>query len=228
MKNIYVISFLLFFLLADSLHAQRKRGRYDTFGGGLLFGVNISQMDGDYFTGFDKAGFYAGLRGVVYFSSQWSLNMELLYSQKGSKIPHGTFINNREVRDRSIELNYAEVPILFKLMLTPLKNSSFLEFGGSFSKLIKANIQEKSANLIRGTIYRDISVEFQSFDFNAVVGLGFKAGEHLEFGFRYNFGVNRFYKNEDFVLPSPLSGKPKEVEFLRNYYISLFAAYQFR
>ena len=86
--------------------------------------------------------------------------MELLFSQKGSKIPHGVFITNNEVRDRTIQLNYAEVPIVFKLILTPLKNSSFIEFGGSFSRLINTNIQEKDPSRIRGTIYQEIESDF--------------------------------------------------------------------
>jgi hypothetical protein len=225
MRPVHFVLFLLFILLADSLYGQRRSKRFDTFSGGVVAGMNISQMDGDYFTGFDKAGLYAGLRGNARFSSRLSLNIDLLFSQKGSKIPHGTYVTDNEIRDRTIGLNYVEVPIMLKINLKPVVNSPFLEFGGSFSQLISTRIKEKEPGTFRGTAFKEIAQDFRSFDYNVIAGLGFNAGEHLQFALRYSFGVNKFYINEAFVPRVAFSPLPKEVEFLRNYYISLLAAY---
>ncbi len=219
--------FIVCVLIATSVHGQRRKKRPQVFAGGLVLGGSLSQIDGDYFTGFDKAGLYAGLRGIINFTHDLSFNMELLYSQKGSKIPHGTVItgNNTE-NDRLISLNYMEVPLLLKLDLSPATTSPFIEFGGSFSRLLNVNIEEKPAFQINGTVYRDIEQEFRRFDFNAVLGAGYHLDERLELAFRYNFAVSRFYINEDFERQDPFSFLVDEVEFLRNYYMSLALSFK--
>ena len=43
------------------------------------FEMNLTQIDGDYFTGFDKVGWYGGIRGIVNLNYRTSINMELLF-----------------------------------------------------------------------------------------------------------------------------------------------------
>lgn len=223
-------SILLLCCFCMSLNAQsRKRKKMQIFEGGVLFGMNISQMDGDYFTGFNKTGLYGGLRGIVNITPRISFNMELLYSQKGSKIPHGIRVTRtNEENDRIVELNYAEVPLLFRFYLTPENVSPFIEVGSSFSKLLKTNITERPKELIDGTVYEEIVDDFNPFDFNAVVGLGFNIKQKIGITFRYNYGVVKFYDNDTFIRPGPLSALTKEVEFLRNYYVSLILSYKIK
>lgn len=230
MKLQYILLPLLLIFIAGTLQAQRgrygKRAKYETFEGGLLTGLNLSQLDGDYFTGFDKAGWYGGLRGVVNLTTRLSLNIELLFSQKGSKIPHGTRITGIEVRDRIIELNYAEVPFLLKYKLSSEDKSTFIEIGWSLARLLKSNITEKEPSSIKGSVYNDLVPEFNTFDYGLIGGIGYPIGKKFELALRYNWGLNKFYVNEEYVRPDPLSGRVKEVEFLRNYHLALLLSYR--
>ena len=155
--------------------------------------------------------------------------MELLYSQKGSKIPHEIRVNGGdEIRDRIIELNYAEVPLLGKFFISPEPNSPFLEIGASFAQLLQTNITERSRATIEGTVYEDIAEEFNSFDFSGICGLGYRPLERLEITMRFHFGMVKIYDNEDFMRPNPRFSTIREVAFLRNYHFTILASYKIK
>ena len=223
---VYLCLFLSFSqVIAYGQRRRTSKKEIKRFEAGVLLGVNFSQIDGDYFTGFDKKGIYGGIRGVANVSNTTSIVVDMLYSQKGSKIPHGVVIDNQSVNDRIIGINYAEVPIVLKHKLLTTSSSPFLELGLSFSRQINTIIQEKSPGLFKGTVYREIESQFERTDMNLVAGLGAAAGSHLSIGLRYNFSLNRFYFNEAYEAPTVFSLRPREVQFLRNYYISFYAAY---
>ncbi len=203
-----------------------KKIKYEPFGAGAIVGINLSQLDGDFFTGFDKVGWYAGVRGIVNLSYRSSANMELLYSQKGSKIPHGNTLDpGQEIRDRLIALDYVEVPIIFKYNLNPKPNGIFIEIGASFARLINTTIEEKDPRNIRGTVYQNITEDFRSTDLNIIGGLGIDIGKLFEVNARLTHAVNKFYVNENYVRPAPFSMMPEEIQFLKNYHFSLMMVY---
>ena len=232
LKKSFILLITLVFGCAIMLQAQgRKKNRLQIFEGGVLAGFSLTQMDGDKFSGFDKTGIYAGIRGIVNFTPRISMNMELLYSEKGSKIPHGRRVNGREIRDRVIDLNYAEVPILFKFFLTPEKNSPFIEIGPSFSQLLRTNIIEKDPSYIEGTVFEEIALEFNSFDLNAIIGLGFRPHQRIETTLRYSYGLSKVYHDEDYYRPTSISHRSqttREVDFLRNYQLTLLVSYRIK
>ncbi len=228
MSRLLVIGFLTL-LVSEALHAQRysNRDHKNVFGFTLIAGVNNSQLDGDYFTGFNKVGFYGGLRGGATLSARTALNVELLYSVKGSRIEHSGAFNEFAPRDRLIALSYAEVPILFKYALTPtVETGAFVEVGASIGRLIGTTIEEDSADEIVGTVYGEIKNQFNSNEISMIGGLGYDLGGSWGLTLRYSFGLSRIYFNPDFVRPDPLSTRTKEVEFLRNYHLSLFISYK--
>ena len=218
---------------AEFSHGQvRKRTRqytprYSTFEFGLLGGRSFSQLDGDYFTGFDKGGWYGGLRGIVNVSNRLGIHVEMLYSQKGSRIPHGTVISENSVNDRLVSMDFAEVPVLLRVQLSETRKSGFFEFGGYFGRLIDTSVEERIIPGIRGgTQYEDIVPEFKSSEVGLMTSLGIGIGQHLEMSFRYSFALSKIYVNENFVLPPTGSPFRKEVQFLRNYHLSLLLAYR--
>jgi len=77
--------------------------------GGLSVGLNLTQLDGDQFYGFNQAGICAGPMVIIPFGKEkkWSVSMELLYSQKGSYHRGGTDTTYYRLR-----LQYAEIPVL--------------------------------------------------------------------------------------------------------------------
>ena len=204
----------------------RSKPKFETFEMGILTGLNLSQMDGDYFQGYDKLGLMFGFQGIMNLSRGMGIQIELLYSQKGSRIEHGTVITPQSRKDRIIDLRYAEVPILVRLLLEPKKeNTAYVTIGFSVAQRIGIQIIENDKNDIRGTVYQDIKDEFTSREINLVVGLS-KYFQRLSLGIRFVYGLTRFYENEFFEEPAPFALQPKEVEFLRNYHLSLYAGYR--
>lgn len=90
---------LLIVILPLSLSAQR-------FHGGLLAGMNVSQIDGDTWAGFSKAGFVGGAYVFTDFTEKWGAQLEIKYSSKGSASPKYSYDNIK------FRLRYIEIPIL--------------------------------------------------------------------------------------------------------------------
>ena len=100
MKKIILLVVFLFPALAQ---AQR-------FKGGVLGGINASQVRGDAFTGYNKAGVLAGAFVTTELSENFFWQMEFKYSQKGSrKNPN----HEKQDFDKYImRLGYMELPVL--------------------------------------------------------------------------------------------------------------------
>jgi hypothetical protein len=94
-------------VLSGIIFSQKANSQ--RFLGALSAGMNLTQVDGDEFYGFNKVGLNVGPMVILPFgkSRMWSVSMELLYSQKGS-YHHGSTDSTtfRLVQD------YAEVPIV--------------------------------------------------------------------------------------------------------------------
>jgi len=105
MKKQFLLPFLLilFFLALKPAHAQRILG-------GISVGANFCQVDGDQFYGFRKVGINFGLMVMIPFGKKknWSVTMELLYSQKGSYHKGGT-----DSTYYRLNLDYIDIPVMF-------------------------------------------------------------------------------------------------------------------
>lgn len=191
-----------------------------------MSGLNISQVDGDYFTGWDQSGLSAGIQVDALMTSHLRLSVGMLYNQKGSQIPHGSRVTSQTSNDRNVRLNYIDVPILLKVMLNHPERGSFLEIGGSFGRLASTQITERLPTQFEGTVYKEIVSQFNKNEFGLIGGLGFTIGKRIALRWRYNFGVTRFYYNEGYIAPRPLSTAERESRFLRNYFMSIHASYR--
>lgn len=109
-----------------------------TFFGGPVGGANFSQIDGDNYKGFDKAGLNLG--GIVYtsFSSELAASIEILYTQRGAygkeaidNGEKGIFVSNYRA-----QLTYAEVPVLINYFF-PGKNH--IGAGFSYARLVRSS-----------------------------------------------------------------------------------------
>lgn len=103
-------------LLANALHATAQEDVPPVghrFGGGVIGGVNISQVDGDGYGGYKALGGIGGLWLSRQFGqSDWGLRIELRYIGKGSRSV-GVFGGKEGVRTTSyaFTLHYLELPI---------------------------------------------------------------------------------------------------------------------
>jgi hypothetical protein len=112
--KIAVILALLFLGFISPLKAQYYGEPYTALAGGLIGGINFSQVDGDGYKGYDKLNVTGG--GIIYLpfrnmdlpiDGTIALSMEVLYTQKGSK-------GNTPVlgiKSQTINLHYGEIPI---------------------------------------------------------------------------------------------------------------------
>ena len=150
-KNTLVACFLI--LCFQYGYGQR-------FHAGLIGGLSTSQVSGDQLSGFNQAGLIAGGFVNSPISEKSSLQMEIIFIQKGSRKPVQPNSNNEYY---ILRLSYIEVPLLYKW-----KASSKLtvEGGPSFGVLVYS--QEETE---RGVYESDPA--FRTYEISINVGLNY-------------------------------------------------------
>ena len=81
-----------------------------TYKAGIAGGVNFAQIDGDNIGGYNKIGANIGFLSELPLNDRWSLGLELLFAQKGSR----AVITANNPYDFKIILDYAEIPVIAK------------------------------------------------------------------------------------------------------------------
>ncbi|MGM0497765.1 MAG: outer membrane beta-barrel protein, partial [Bacteroidota bacterium] len=103
------------------------------FHGGPMAGLVVSQVDGDNLGGYNKPGFRAGGWVNTDISKLTTLQLEMQYIQKGSKISEQELKSGRYYH---VQLNYLQVSFLGKYELTPkLKGEAGIAGGYLFEAL---------------------------------------------------------------------------------------------
>lgn len=158
------------------------------FKAGLLGGIVTSQVDGDTYAGYDKAGLVAGgfVSRKLSEESKWTVQMEITYIQKGSrKIPRpdkGVYTSYK------LNLNYAEVPLLVKYDFGMRDTSEggrmrfSLEAGVAAGALVYSYEEDTYGPLPDG-------VPFQKTDFSTILGLNYHVSKHITFNIRTQYSV---------------------------------------
>jgi hypothetical protein len=185
--RVYGIRQAVFFLLI-SLYLIPYTSTAQHFKAGLLAGIATTQVDGDTYAGYDKAGLFAGASVSSRFSKapKWSVSFEITYIQKGSrKVPHP---DKGDFADYKLKLDYAEVPLLLKYDFnlsdsTGQSHSSFTLFGGlAIGALVHSKEWDAFGVLPQG-------VPFQKTDLSTILGLSYSVSEHVGFDARTEYSV---------------------------------------
>lgn len=100
-----LIGGLLILVLSLTCSAQK-------FKGGITGGISASQIDGDGYGGFNKAGFVLGGFVNTDLSEKWIGQFEINYTQKGSKDPPNHKIGKFNIT--VVQLDYIEIPVLVR------------------------------------------------------------------------------------------------------------------
>lgn len=210
---------LLLGLLPQNTHAQSYKKRIkQRFKAGVTAGFNLSQIDGDQYVGFNKGNPLFGLAGTAILTRRSQLGIELLYVGKGARTESrpGTTI----MKDRIIDLNYMEVPFLYRYHTADEGMHTFLEGGFAFARLISSELQEPSPPL-DGYFIKSLEPDFRRNELSLLLGAGVQLSEHFALRFRYQAGLTPFYRQSeaDQALPRPItfSNRTNRIEFLRNY-----------
>lgn len=110
-------------LISAILSAQR-------FSGGLLGGINATQIDGDNWGGYYKMGLTFGAYVSTHFKENWGGQLEIKYSGKGSSTPF------KYPEIRMISLRYVDLPVLVNYQVSEkLKIQAGLSFNYLFSAM---------------------------------------------------------------------------------------------
>jgi hypothetical protein len=150
-------------------------GQEYKFNAGIIGGLSTSQVDGDQLAGYDKVGIKAGAFVNRKFSEHVSLQMELLFIQKGSRKPINTDDNSYFI----MRLNYIEVPLVFRFQ---------------FSKKIIGEAGPSVATLVSSEESDEVGViksrpEFKKFDYLVNGGGYYKLSDNWLFNLRFSYSI---------------------------------------
>ena len=175
MHKIYLIVALVC-VFASVTEAQQ-------FQGGVAGGLIGSQVAGDTYSGFNKAGAYAALWVRLDLSERSSLQTEVSYFQKGSR--HNPDEKRQDMTFYLLRLGYIEMPFLYQLQL---KSKIRLEVGPSFSFLFHSHEELD---------YQEVSYgKFNLINPSFMAGIGYPLTEKLSVHFRMNSSLISIRKDE--------------------------------
>jgi hypothetical protein len=167
-----VLSFLLLLLTGGlvSLNAQ-------LFHGGLLAGISATQVDGDSYSGYNKAGFQGGVFINTRLSDRFYAQFEIKYTGKGAKKP----VTSDDPEVYTLALHYIDMPLL---VAAKIKEIGSIELGLMPAYLFAANGENSL-----GKVQPEELVSFNKFDFLFLTGINIRVVEKLTFNFRYSYSL---------------------------------------
>lgn len=221
MKITYTIAF---FLTVCALFAQQS-----PFTAGATAGINLSQVDGDNQFGYQKKGLTFGLRGGIVVQQRWSFLAELLYNFKGAE-PSKYEINDLK-RHTSINLHYAEIPLLVKFSFLQSEEGFYkwAVFGGlSYGRLLRSNIDIFKNNGNIDTLELNLvnQISFKTSEVNAILGVSRYFTPKLGISLKHTVSLIPFYDNPTAVTKPSTTSQLSYASF-RNYFASATLFYDF-
>ena len=203
------------FALAGQGRQFKREGRFKA---GIMLGLNMSQIDGDKYSGFNRPGIEGGLVGITVLNRNSILSTELMFSQRGSRP------TEKETRKRSeynvrIRLNYIEVPVVYHHLYNEREDGSFsysYHVGLSFGRLVSTKIEESAFNPVftvkeRNSLIKDKD-DIRKNDLSLIAGATFYFNRYFGVTLRGTFSLTPFYY-------------PPETSALRSYYLTLAGNY---
>lgn len=190
-----IATLLIALLMTHHLAAQNNQ-YFDgerKFFGGVTVGLNTSQVDGDGFSGFHKPGLNAGATVFWHFTPSVALQLELRYSQKGSRgvrTDDDPYVGSYFER-YTMKLNYAEVPLMLYYVISQKYQ---IGVGASYNALISSSETYQMANpvYIDPTLY-----PFESYFVDGMISLNMMLYKGLMANARYQYGLTPVRKFEN-------------------------------
>lgn len=161
MKRLSVLVLLLVFAVIT--------GFSQTFEGGVLAGLNASQVDGDLYSGYRKPGIVAGGYVMTNLSRTLFVCMELKFAQKGSR-NIDSLATNGQIK-YIMRLNYAELPVYLGIRTSDKISVLFGLSPGFLLSGVEINDY--------GRFPPQDQHPFNSFDLEAMLGFRFKLSKRI-------------------------------------------------
>lgn len=171
MNRFLLSGFVLLCLNYTQIHGQNFRG-------GLIVGVAATQVDGDTYGGYNKAGPIAGIWVERSTLSDWFYRVGFRYIQKGSYAKNRSIDNPDLYRMR---LNYFDLPLCAGYRFV---NGINAVLGLSVGYLSKAT-EENSL----GPFPQEEVSTFKKFEFAAIAGLEYNYSTNWRFGLNFSYSI---------------------------------------
>ena len=191
-------SFILYALII--LPTNSICGQGSNFTAGIIAGLNASQIDGDALAGFNKVGLSVGLRGGFPLSDKFDMNVEFLYSERGSR---PDLFNPLLDPDINISLKYAEIPVYVQLSdwLMDDYYKVKVHAGLSYGRLISAtSFDQYDIDLID---LEDVADQFNQNDFSWIIGGSYFFSRKLGITLRYTRYINSLLNPQKIGINAP-------------------------
>jgi len=202
MRNLILV--ILLTVVVNTAWAQR-------FHLGAIGGMNVSQIDGDDLTGYDKKGWTFGIRSVATINESLNFSTELLYSERGSvsKDFSSTIIK------RKLDLNYAEINFLFNIMdwynAYTKRYKMQYSFGISMGRLVKTSIFD---NIASESNFENYQPEFQNKDLSFMVGGSYFVTKKIGITGRFSRSLSKLFDANNTEL------KINKIRNFKGYFVS--------
>ena len=147
--------------------------------GGVIIGLNTSQIDGDLAAGFKQAGLHVGGFVTYSFTDRIAIQPEVLYEQLGSANDDGLLAR----------INTFSFPLLLRIDLPVTLGDQVQEvqfFAGPAAGV-----------LLRARDFADIEVQgLDKVDLRTLAGIGYQMG-NIGLGIRYGYSLSSFLKQNN-------------------------------
>ncbi len=164
-------------LLILSLTVLFLAGFTQRFNGGLFMGGDVSQVDGDNNDGFHKFGYLAGAVVSLRVSPHSSLQMEMGYIQKGSRINADSLSNTGNTY--LMRFHYFEVPLLYQYTFA----KRFSIEAGPAMDVVLGSLEESNGIEVQST------VPLRPVTLAGIFGVSGFITPHLKADFRFNYSL---------------------------------------
>ncbi len=165
MKYRLIIAFIL---MANMSFSQQ-------FGGGVFAGLDISQLDGDGWGGYHKAGINFGVYTNTKINEKLAAQLELAYIQKGSK----SDAKESNYSYYKCKLNYIQMPLLLKYKINSKINAEI----GIAEAYLRTAYEDDGG----GDIEPDIA--FDKWESSLIIGGSYYLNKSLIANVRLNYSV---------------------------------------
>lgn len=212
LKNMFAgVTVALGMLVSSSLVAQEQQTVTENnlspkFG--IKGGLNLTNLYVDDVKDENmKVGFNAGLYAKLPITRGFSIQPELLYSNKGAKITYNNLFGEGEYR---FNLHYIEVPVL--AVINVAKNFN-IHAGPYASWLAGANVTQADKDNNTVDEVAELKADnFNRFDYGLAGGLGIDI-QNFTIGARYNYGLREIGKSGSVSGEATKNSKNSAVNF---------------
>jgi len=177
-KKIILVALVFGSLALATSDAQR-------FKGSAVLGLNLSQIDGDDLAGYTKLGWTGGFKLAYPLREKTDLNIEMLYSQRGSNSGFG-FGGSGDI---FTDLQYIEIPVYVNIMDWFIEEDDYYKVkahaGLSYGFLFSVDSQS-------GLLSDDIE-SYNRHNVSYLLGVDYSFNSKFGMNLRYTRSFNSIY-----------------------------------